>query len=147
LQDFARRGPLSIDPDTCEKRLPPEPDTVSTIIGEGPVAFELVEICDASLARLMAQGAAAEGVYLRTSDPSHAVVAKKLRKTYPTTSPVELLCYTGRAVSPESFIIETLRPLLLSDTFQFRRVWLLGRKAVYQLWPETGGAAPNPAVR
>jgi hypothetical protein len=143
LQDFARRGPLSIDPDTCEKRLPPEPDTVCTVRGEGPVAFELVEIRDADLARLMAQVAGAQGVYLRTSDPSHAVVAKKLRKTYVTTSPAELLCYSGRALSPDAFIIETLRPLLLSDSFQYRRVWLLGHKAIHQVWPETGSPAPS----
>jgi hypothetical protein len=143
LQNFARRGPLSIDPDTREKRVPPEPDTLCTVTGEGPVAFELVEICDANLARLMALGAGAHGVYLRTSDPSHAVVAKKLRKTYVTTSPVELLCYSGRAVSPDSLIIDTLRPLLLSDSFQYRRVWFLGRKAIHQVWPETGSPAPS----
>jgi hypothetical protein len=56
---------------------------------------------------------------------------------------MELLCYSGRAVGPDSLIIDTLRPLPLSDSFQYRRVWFLGRKTVHQVWPETGSPAPN----
>ena len=135
FREFARRGPLVIDPGSCEKSLPPAPDVLCVVQGEGRVAFELVELCDPSLAQLISRGAEAEGVYLRTSDPSLAVLSKKLRKRYQSPFPVELLCFSGRAVSPDSTVIATLRPLLRSRTFQYRRVWFLGRKAVHQLWP------------
>lgn len=48
---FSEVSGLPIKPDSIEKRKPPEPDILCTIEGEGPVAFEMVEIIDKDLAR------------------------------------------------------------------------------------------------
>ena len=135
--EFARQRDLLVEDSTVKKLQPPNPDLSCEILGEGTVAFELVEICDASMARLSSRGVEANGVYLRTSDPTRAVVEKKLRKQYQTALPVELLCYSGQVVSPDSTIIAEIQALLTQwpSPFQFRRVWLLGRKGVYQVWP------------
>lgn len=43
---FAAACRLPIEPDSVEKRPPSEPDILCTVTGEGPVAFELVELVD-----------------------------------------------------------------------------------------------------
>jgi hypothetical protein len=48
---FAKACGLPIQPNSIEKRQPPEPDILCMIEGEGPVAFEMVEIIDEDLAR------------------------------------------------------------------------------------------------
>lgn len=42
---------LPVLPDSTEKRDPPEPDILCQVEGRGPVAFEMVELIDQSLAR------------------------------------------------------------------------------------------------
>lgn len=48
---FAAVCGLPIRPGSIEKCQPPEPDILCTVEGEGPVAFEMVEIIDEDLAR------------------------------------------------------------------------------------------------
>jgi len=128
---FLVQSDLPINPSSIEKRLPPEPDILCRHNSEGELAFELVEICDQKLAKFIAQ--ASEG-YLRTSDPSEDVISKKLQRNYETTAPIELLCYVGRTISPDSLIIPTIAPLFESHRHVFRRAWLLGRKGLYVVW-------------
>jgi hypothetical protein len=47
---FAEVAKLRIIPNTIQKRDPPEPDISCELEGEGPVAFELVEVIDSRLA-------------------------------------------------------------------------------------------------
>ena len=134
---FVKISGLPIDLASVEKRLPPEPDLLCVHATEGAVAFELVELCDPNLARaLAAPRPNADGVeYIRTSDPSWTIVLKKLRKTYQTERPVELLCYTdGRIITPPDVIRPTLEPLLGSFRHTFARAWLMAEGEVYSLW-------------
>lgn len=139
---FARLSGLPLDAANAEKRRPPEPDILCKHEGEGLVAFELVEICDPRLAQMItsAQKAQAGGVsFTWTSDPSRLILSKKLRKTYETSYPIELLCYTdGRVITPPGIIIPTILPMLKSYKGMFRRVWLLGHEGgedvLYSVW-------------
>lgn len=131
FRTFIERSGLPIDPATVEKRFPPEPDLVCFHENDGAIAFELTELCDSSLARSIAM---ADTTYLRTSDASRAVIAKKLRKSYRTEFPMELLCYTaGRLVTPDSVIISAIRPYAHSLRKRFRRVWFLGGTGVHTI--------------
>ena len=51
FQKFITTSKLSIVPESVESRPPPEPDILCLDAQEGHIAFELVEICDESLAR------------------------------------------------------------------------------------------------
>jgi hypothetical protein len=48
---FAEVCPLAIQPDSIEKRTPPEPDILCGTNREGPVAFEMIESIDPEFAR------------------------------------------------------------------------------------------------
>lgn len=132
---FLRLAKLPIEPHSVEKRLPPEPDILCRHRLDGPVAFELVELCDRKIAKSIAQ---ASEVYLRTSDPSAAVISRKLRSNYETSAPIELLCYSGRIVTPDNVIIQTITPYFRSRRHVFRKAWFLGRKGLHVVWDVTG---------
>jgi hypothetical protein len=132
---FIEASYLPIDPASVEKRLPPEPDLLCMHRDEGPTVFELAELCDPKIAEFMATVREGGAYYLRTSDPSRAVVRKKLRRSYETEWPIELLLYTdGRIITPASVIIPTLRPYLSSWRNVFRRAWLFDHGKVHRLW-------------
>lgn len=132
FERFVAISLLPIDPNSIEKCAPPHPDILCRHTTEGDVAFELVELCDPNLAKSIAT--ASEG-YLRTSDPSSAIISKKLSRKYNSAAPVELLCYTaGRIITPDNVILPTLKPYLHSWRHVFRRAWLLGHKNVYIIW-------------
>lgn len=133
---FLELSQLPIDRNSVEKRFPPHPDLSCKHQSEGELAFELVEICDPRIAKLIAK---ASEDYLRTSDPSASIISKKLRKKYKTDTPIELLCYTaGRIITPDNVILPTIKPFLRSWRHTFRRAWLLGRKGVYVVWDAVG---------
>lgn len=132
---FVSTSKLPIDPATIEKREPPEPDILCTHLDEGPLAFELVEICDPNLAEFMATVTEGGAYYMRTADPSAQIIRKKLRRKYQTDYPIELLCYTdGRVITPADVILPTIRPYLASWKSIFRRAWLLSRGDVHHVW-------------
>lgn len=137
FEGFVRLSGRPFDLSTVEKRPPPEPDLLCHLAEEGRVAIELVELCDPNLARAFADPAPdAGGVqYIRTSDPSFGIVRGKLRKSYQTPHPIELLCYTaGRIITPPDVILPTISPLLGSFRHTFRRAWLLAENCVYEVW-------------
>jgi hypothetical protein len=125
FHDFIKKKPGSpINPESVESRCTPEPDILCFQENEGNVAFELVEICDPDIARIIAKG----GGSLWTSDPTQNEIRKKLKKNYQTEYPVELLCYTdGKTVSWDQLIKEEIWRLIdMVGNGQFRRIWLLG---------------------
>ncbi len=135
FREFARLSGLSVDLGTLEKRIPPEPDLLCRHDVEGPLAFELVELCDPTLAKAFADPERSGNQYLRTSDPSPFVIRRKLRKAYETTHPIELLCYTaGRVMTPANVIIPAIRPYLRSFSHAFRRAWLFSNRSVTVVW-------------
>jgi hypothetical protein len=133
LRLFVAAAGLPIDATSIEKRDPPEPDIRCRDAVSGPVAFELVEQCDPTLAKAIATRSTE---YIRTSDPSAHIMSKKLRRNYETTLPIELLCYTnGRIITPDDVIIPTVTPYLRSWRHVFRRAWLFGHRGeVHELW-------------
>jgi len=125
---FLETSHLPIDPDSVEKRSPPEPDIHCRHRSEGSVAFELVELCDPSFAK-------ASEAYLRTSDPLPQIISSKLRRKYQSEAPIELFCYTaGRIITPDNVLLQAIKPYLRSRRHIFRRAWLLGHKGVYLVW-------------
>ncbi len=125
FHDFADRSALLIDPELVEKRDPPEPDILCRHLLEGWTAFELADLCDANIAsRLNRTDGPVVEVFM-TSDPSLAIVQKKLSKEYRSAHPVELLVYsTGRIITPDDVIVPTIRPYVEShpETVQARVV-------------------------
>jgi hypothetical protein len=133
---FVSSAELPIDLDTIEKCNPPEPDILCAHRDDGPVAFELVEICDPNLAEFFSTVDEGGAFYMRTGDPTPWIIRKKLRRTYQTEYPMELLCYTdGRVVTPAEVILPNLRLFLAPYRGPFRRAWLLSRGDVYHVWP------------
>src|SRR6266568_1280179 len=137
---FVRVSHLPFDVTTLESRKPPEPDILCNHRSDGPVAFELVEICSPELAQFMETVKEGGAFYMRTADPCGPIMRKKLKLTYQSDFPVELLCYTdGRVVTPSDVIAATIRPYLNSFRSTFRRAWLLSRNQVQQVWVPRGG--------
>jgi hypothetical protein len=52
FREFVDRSGLPNDLNTIEGRKPPEPDIYCIHAEDGPLAFELVELCNAVLARM-----------------------------------------------------------------------------------------------
>ncbi len=122
---------LPIDQATVENRDSPEPDIRCVVQGEGPVAFELVEICNTELAKEIGDQIkrGTKSRFLMLDDPSRAAFLGKLRKICQTNAPIELLCYTGRTAVPNDLTLRTLRNLADNHgTGLFRRVWFMGDK-------------------
>lgn len=138
---FAKAATQPIDLGTIEKRKPPQPDILCTHRDDGPVAFELAEMCDTHLAEFFSTVKDGGAYYMRTADPIAKIIQKKLRRKYHTKYPIELLCYTdGRVGTPVSVILPTIRLQLVSRRGPFRRAWLLSRGVVHHVWPaEDGG--------
>lgn len=136
FREFVDRARLPVDPTSIEKPgQEAEPDIFCTLLGEGPVAFELVEICASDIAATLARQRSGGDKILSTADPTADIVRNKLHKTYKTPLPIELLCYTNaRVLSTDEQIIEKLEQWVGSVEGPFRRVWLLGEKGVYEIW-------------
>ena len=138
FREFAKKADLPLS--GAEKRNPPEPDIRCLHDQEGYIAFELVEICDPKVAKIIgdARKSKVGGVtFARTSDPSQLILRKKLEKQYETANPIELLCYTaGRVITSDDVIIPTIMPLVESHSSVFRRIWLLG-EMVHLVWQDS----------
>ena len=128
--DFVKCSGLSIDPNSVEKRNPPEPDILCEIGKEGLVAFELMESCDDSLAEKISYQLKLnnpEPVFLRLGNTGDSTLKNKRSKQYLTDYPIELLCYTdGRNVSPPDVIISRIRSCFDYKRGPFRRIWFMG---------------------
>lgn len=134
LRRFIARSGAAIDPSSIEKRNPPEPDLLCQGT-DGPVAFEVANLCDGEIAKVIAAGARARTDAFSTADPSAAAVRNKLKRTYTTSHPVELLVYTdGRLITPDDVIIPTIKPILESLTGPYRRAWFMGEATTCLLW-------------
>jgi hypothetical protein len=133
---FIEKSGSQIISETVESPEPPEPDIVCFCQKkEGKVAFELVELCAEDIARAISAISKGGLIYIRTEDPSRDVLRAKLKERYQTKSPVELLCYkAGRTVSPDTVILEEIRPIIDMDNGQFERIWLLGDQC-HLVWP------------
>jgi hypothetical protein len=132
--EFLQKSGLPIERDSVENRTPPEPDILCRHKEQGFVAFELVELCDAEIARIVAEGVRSgntEQSSIWTADPSSRIIRNKLEKKYQTKHPIELICYTAaRLVTPDDVIIPTVQYIIeLRGLGMFRRVWLLGEEA------------------
>lgn len=130
FREFVQRSRLPVLPDSIESRLPPEPDIRCELRGEGPVAFELKEICDEGIAKACAdllKSGSEDPRYLRPGNPVSRISKKARNKRYETGCPVELLLYTnGRVVLPPDVNIPDIRLRFDTTQHQFRRVWFMG---------------------
>jgi hypothetical protein len=124
-----------IDPQSIEKRNPPEPDLLCRHATDGLLAFELANLCDSEIAKVIAAGSKARTDAFSTSDPSAEIVRKKIKKTYTTNYPIELLIYSdGRLITPDDVIIPTITPIVESRSGLYRRVWFMGENTTCQIW-------------
>jgi hypothetical protein len=132
---FIARSQTHIDPLSVEKRNPPEPDIMCEHATEGFIAFELAILCDPEIAKVIAAGPKARTGAFSTSDPSAEIVRKKLKKTYTTCHPIELLVYSdGRLITPDDVIIPTITPILESRKGPYRRAWFMGETTTCVIW-------------
>lgn len=132
FRQFVKEAGLTVVDDSVEKRIPPEPDVLCVLEGDGEVYFELAEACAPEFARLRS-GPEDTGAFAWGADVTEDTLKKKLGKQYGVCEPVELLIYTNAATAlPDDVLISMLRPILESGIGQFRRVWLFG-DAVHEL--------------
>ena len=134
LRRFISRSGTSLDASSIEKRSPPEPDLLCQG-REGLVAFEIANLCDGEIAKVLAAGAKARTDAFYTADPSAGIVRAKLKKTYKINYPIELLVYTdGRLITPDAVIIPTITPILQSRDGPYRRAWFMGEETTCLFW-------------
>ena len=128
--EFVERSNVPVLLDSIESRPPPEPDIRCELRGEGPVAFELKELCDPNIAKACAdlrKSGSEDPQYLRPGDPVSRISKKARSKQYKTGSPVELLLYTnGRMVLPPNVSLPKIRRCFGGTHHQYRRVWFMG---------------------
>ena len=136
FREFVSKAAISIDPESVRKPgTQSEPDIFCTLSSGEQVAYELVEICSSDIAATLSKLRNGGSTALATSDPTERTLRQKLHKTYRTTLPIELLCYTnGRTVSPDDLIHSEAQRWANAIDGPFRKVWLLGEKGVYEVW-------------
>lgn len=135
FQVFAERLGLRHEWLSIESRKPDEPDLLCVHVNNGPIAFELVRICDPNIAKVIAAGPKARQEAFSTADPSERIVREKLKKTYVTLHPMELLIYSeGLVITPDDAIIPTILPWFDTIRHSFRKVWFMGERKVWCLW-------------
>ncbi len=136
---FAVAARLPLVADSVRSRQPPEPDILCALEDRGQVAFELVNLVDEDLMRMVARSL--RGVTAATSfgDPTMDLVTEKLvRKNYVTPHPMELLAYGDDTLLPYDVwapsFEQRLRDLFdrarKQSTPSFQRLWVvnLGRR-------------------
>ena len=135
FQRFAERTGTSQDWLSIESRKPKEPDLLCLHRETGAVAFELVRICDPNIAQILAAGNEANQIGFFTGDPSERIIRNKLKKTYVTPHPMELLIYSEDVViTPDNVIITTILPWFDAMSHSFRRAWFMSEMAVRCIW-------------
>jgi hypothetical protein len=134
--EFIFKARIAIDPASVSKPgMQSEPDIFCTLSNGEHVAYELVEICAPDIAATLSKNHTGGTAAIFTSDPTEAALRKKLHKTYKTTRPIELLCYTNaRTVSWDDLILSKAQRWADAIDGPFRKIWLLGEKAVYEVW-------------
>ena len=136
FREFISRTGISIDPESVSKPgAQSEPDIFCTLGSGEQVAYELVEICSSDIAATLSGIRSGGTAGVAASDPTEKTLRHKLHKTYRTTLPIELLCYTnGRTASPDELIVSEARRWANAIDGPFRKVWLLGESGVYEVW-------------
>lgn len=135
FQLFAERLGLRHEWLSIESRKPDEPDLLCVHVKDGPIAFELVRICDPNIAKVLAAGPKAHQEAFSTTDPSERIVREKLKKTYVTPHPMELLIYSeGMVITPDDVIIPTILPWFDAIRHSFRKAWFMGEEKVGCVW-------------
>jgi hypothetical protein len=134
VRRFIERSGLPLDASSIHKRIPPEPDLLCQG-AEGLVAFDIANLCDGEVAKVLAAGARARTDAFSTTDPSAAIVRDKLSRSYKTDHPIELFLYTeGRIMAPDDVIIPTVTSILESLDGPYRKAWFMGEKTTCLLW-------------
>lgn len=136
FREFISKARIDIDPESVRKSgAQSEPDIFCTLSSGEQVAYELVEICSEDIAATMPKLRNGGTECLATSDPTEKILRQKLHKSYRTTLPIELLCYTnGRTVSSDDQILSEAQLWANAIDGPFRKVWLLGEKGIYEVW-------------
>ena len=131
FEEFAERSDPSIVRNSIQSRDSPEPDILCEISGEGPVAFELKEICDETLAEFLnylKKGDNPEGKVLRliSSDDLREFLEHVRGKNYTSSYRIELLFYTGGRYSlPLDITIPIIKSVFTAESHCFKRVWFM----------------------
>lgn len=131
---FVDAAELPIDLSSIEKRDPPEPDILCQHLKDGPIHFELVELCDPNIAHIYGDPVTGVNV-MWTANPTRRLLTQKTKKSYICHSPLELLCYTaGRIGIPDDTILPTIVHELKEYQGLFRRVWFYGVSGAHMVW-------------
>jgi hypothetical protein len=136
FREFITKASIAVNMESISKLgAQSEPDIFCTLSSGEQVAYELVEICSSDIAATLSSLKNGGVAGLITSDPTEKLMRQKLHKTYRTTRPIELLCYTnGRTVSPDEQILSEAQLWANAIDGPFRKVWLMGEKRVYEVW-------------
>jgi hypothetical protein len=127
--EFIQMVGLPAVPGSVESRKPREPDILCHLLGGEQVAFELLEIVDQDVARMVSEavrGREVSGVW--HGDPTLDKVREKLiEKRYETPHPKELLAYRNVMLTPPDVWMPMFEVRLkeLLDRSTFRRIWVV----------------------
>ena len=132
FRDFAQRCGLSIVSGSIENREPSQPDIYCEIEGEGPMAFELVEFANDSMAEEIAHVRKhpedSGKKYIRGGEVMPILAKKFAKRNYESSCPIDLICYTdGHTGLPPNVLIPQMRTCIKEHpgTGPFRGVWFM----------------------
>ncbi len=136
FREFISKAGICIDSESVRKPGAHfEPDIFCTLSSGEQVAYELVEICSSDIAATFNKLRKGGSAGLATSDPTEKTLRQKLHKSYRTSLPIELVCYTnGRTVSPDDQVFSEAKLWANAVDGPFRKVWFLGERGVYEVW-------------
>lgn len=137
FNEFVEHSKLPIN--FVRKCNPPEPDMLCKL-GSEYVAFEMAQISDESAKKQHQHHVKTQdpktafvwmgtperdGVPVTEEDPVIKILNKKLKKTYKTAYPIELLLAAGFYFAGIDYIAPTIRKYLVGKSIQYRRIWIM----------------------
>lgn len=117
-------------PFSVEKREPPEPDILCHFSDEGPIAFELVELPDTDIIRVIQRILRSESLRpecIHSQSDCRRILSDKISRHYATPHPIELLCYTDGCTISLDEVLKADIEFVLRDgsSHPFRRIRLM----------------------
>jgi len=134
FREFADRRQIPVVPGSIQKgdANRGEPDILCELESGGFLAFELTEACAPEFAASQTRARKTGVDFAWGNDVSDETVRKKIRKTYRTNRPVELLIFTNaRTALPEDVIVARIELVMNEEGLgQFERIWLMANHII-----------------
>jgi hypothetical protein len=137
--EFLSRSGIDVSKESVSSgdHLKGEPDILCKTQDGECLAYELSSITDENLIKVQMRHKPWNGEYVRTSDPTDAIVSEKLAKEYSVSCPVHLLIYRNYVGTPDSMVLAQVKETCSRKQHKFASIWYMS-KDVHQIVWERG---------